>query len=59
MERNLRRAMALSGGEWRVLFDSEIAITLWGLAALASLVVPTLLARLSKASAAQVASSEG
>ncbi|HSG07645.1 MAG TPA: tripartite tricarboxylate transporter permease [Longimicrobiales bacterium] len=44
MEKSLRRAMALSGGEWRILFDSPIAITLWGLA-LASLVVPPLLAR--------------
>jgi len=44
MERNLRRAMALSGGDWKVLFDSPIAITLWVLAA-ASLVVPALLWR--------------
>ena len=44
MEKSLRRAMALSGGEWGVLFDSPIAITLWVLAA-ASLVVPPLLAR--------------
>ena len=44
MERNLRRAMALSGGEWSILFDSGIAITLWGLA-LASLVLPTILGR--------------
>ena len=44
MERNLRRAMALSGGEWSVLFDSGIAITLWGLA-LASLLVPGILRR--------------
>ena len=46
IERNLRRAMALSGGEWSVLFDSGIAITLWGLA-LASLVIPTILRRWS------------
>ena len=44
MEKNLRRAMALSGGEWTVLFDSPIAITLWVLA-LVSLLAPTLLAR--------------
>ncbi len=44
MEKNLRRAMALSGGEWGVLFDSPIAITLWAMAA-ASLLVPTLLRR--------------
>ena len=42
MERNLRRAMALSDGDWSVLFDSGLAITLWGLA-LASLVLPTIL----------------
>jgi len=36
--------MALSGGEWGVLFRSPIAITLWVLA-VASLVVPPLLAR--------------
>jgi len=44
MEKSLRRAMALSAGDWRVLFDSPIAIVLWVLAA-ASLVVPPLLAR--------------
>jgi putative tricarboxylic transport membrane protein len=44
MERSLRRAMALSGGEWGVLFDSPIAIGLWVLA-LASLVLPALLRR--------------
>jgi len=44
MEKSLRRAMALSGGEWSVLFDSPIAVTLWALAA-ASLVLPPLLAR--------------
>ena len=47
MERNLRRAMALSGGEWSVLFDSPIAITLWCLA-LASLAAPVVLNRWSK-----------
>jgi putative tricarboxylic transport membrane protein len=44
MEKNLRRAMALSGGDWSVLFESPIALTLWGLAA-ASLVAPALLRR--------------
>lgn len=44
MEKSLRRAMALSGGEWSILFQSPIAITLWVLAA-ASLVIPPLLAR--------------
>jgi putative tricarboxylic transport membrane protein len=44
MEKSLRRAMALSAGDWRVLVDSPIAIVLWALA-VASLVVPPLLAR--------------
>ena len=46
MEKNLRRAMALSGGEWSILFDSPIALTLWGLAAV-SLAAPMLLRRWS------------
>ncbi len=46
MEKNLRRAMALSGGDWRVLFDSPMAITLWILA-VASLVAPALLRRVT------------
>ncbi len=44
MEKNLRRAMALSGGDWTVLFDSPIAITLWVLA-VASLAAPLALAK--------------
>jgi putative tricarboxylic transport membrane protein len=47
MEKNLRRAMSLSGGEWGVLFDSPIAITLWLMAA-ASLLAPLALRRLTK-----------
>jgi putative tricarboxylic transport membrane protein len=47
MEKNLRRAMALSGGEWGVLFDSPIAITLWLMAA-ASLLAPLALRRFTK-----------
>jgi putative tricarboxylic transport membrane protein len=39
MEKNLRRALALSGGEIEVLFSSPIAITLWVLA-LASVAAP-------------------
>ena len=46
MEKNLRRALALSGGEWRVLFDSPIAIALWVLA-VASLAAPPLLRRMT------------
>ena len=44
MEKSLRRAMALSGGDWNVLFGSPIALALWILAA-ASLLLPPLLAR--------------
>ncbi|GMV05616.1 MAG: hypothetical protein AMXMBFR53_18930 [Gemmatimonadota bacterium] len=47
MEKSLRRAMSLSGGDWSILFSSPIAVTLWVLA-LASMVVPPLLARRSK-----------
>src|SRR5690606_1963490 len=39
MEKNLRRALALSGGEWGVMFSSPLAIALWVMA-LAALVVP-------------------
>lgn len=44
MEKNLRRAMALSGGDWGVLFDSPVALVLWAMA-LVSLVGPVILAR--------------
>jgi putative tricarboxylic transport membrane protein len=44
MEKSLRRAMALSGGEWSVLFRSPIAVTLWTLA-VASLLLPPLVGR--------------
>lgn len=47
MEKNLRRAMALSGGEVGVLFDSGIALLLWALAAV-SLLAPFLLRRWTK-----------
>jgi len=46
MEKNLRRSLALSGGDWGVLFDSPIAIALWILA-LASLAAPILLRRIA------------
>jgi hypothetical protein len=39
MEKNLRRALALSGGEWSVMFSSPLAITLWVLA-ISALVLP-------------------
>lgn len=47
METSLRRALALSGGEWGVLFRSPIALVLWGMS-LASLVLPALWARRRK-----------
>ena len=42
MEKSLRRAMALSGGGWEILFSSPIAVGIW-LLAVASLVVPPLM----------------
>jgi putative tricarboxylic transport membrane protein len=42
MEKNLRRALALSGGDWHVLVSSPLAIVLWVLAA-ASVVLPLVL----------------
>jgi len=48
MERNLRRAMALSDGDWTILFDSPIAIALWILA-LASLGGPAVPTRWTRA----------
>jgi putative tricarboxylic transport membrane protein len=50
MEKNLRRAMALSGGDWSVLFDSRIAIALWVMAAV-SLLGPVITARVSRRAA--------
>lgn len=41
MEKNLRRSLALSGGDWTVLFSSPLAITFWVMAA-AFLLVPVL-----------------
>lgn len=37
MERNLRRALALSGGDWGVMFSSPLAVGLWVLAGVALL----------------------
>ena len=42
MEKNLRRALILSGGDWSVLFSSPVAVVLWMLA-VAGLVAPLLL----------------
>jgi putative tricarboxylic transport membrane protein len=39
MEKNLRRALALSGGDWQVLFSSPLAVALWLVAAV-SVVLP-------------------
>jgi putative tricarboxylic transport membrane protein len=48
VEKNLRRSLSLSGGDWGVLFSSPIAVALWGLAA-AVLAAPVALARLRPA----------
>ena len=44
LEKNLRRALALSGGEWSVLYSSGLALVLWA-GAILFLVLPGLLAR--------------
>jgi putative tricarboxylic transport membrane protein len=41
MEKNLRRSLALSGGDWGVLFSSPLAIAFWVMAA-AFVLVPAL-----------------
>jgi putative tricarboxylic transport membrane protein len=46
MEKSLRRALSLSGGDWGVIFSSKLAIALWVLA-LVSLFLPLVLSRLS------------
>lgn len=51
IEKNLRRALALSGGDWGVLFSSPLAVALWLLAAV-SLVVPFMLRPSARARAA-------
>ncbi len=48
MEKNLRRAMALSGGGWEILFSSPLAIAIWILAGV-SLLLPVLRGRAAKA----------
>ena len=47
MERNLRRALSLSDGDWSYLFSSPISIGLWVLAAI-SLLLPFFLGRSAK-----------
>jgi putative tricarboxylic transport membrane protein len=44
METNLRNALAISGGELGILFESTISLTLWAMAALV-VVAPALLRR--------------
>jgi putative tricarboxylic transport membrane protein len=43
-ETNMRRSLALSGGDWLVLFSSPVAIALWVLAA-GSVILPPALGR--------------
>lgn len=44
MEKNLRRSLALSDGDWSVLFSSPLAVVLWVVAVVA-LIGPTVTAR--------------
>jgi putative tricarboxylic transport membrane protein len=46
MERNLRRALALSDGDWSVMFSSPIAVGFWILAAV-SVALPFVLQRIA------------
>ena len=57
VEKNLRRALALSGGDWGVLFSSPLAIGLWAVAVL-SLLLPLLLSRAANARGAIASTSE-
>ena len=47
LEKNLRRSLALSGGDWSVLASSPIAIGLW-VAAVGALTLPPLARRLRR-----------
>ena len=47
MEQNLRRALSISDGDPRILFDSGLSMTLWILAALV-VVVPPAIRRISR-----------
>ena len=58
MEKNLRRALALSGGEWGVMFSSPLAVALWVLA-LAALVGPWVLGARRRARALAAAGIAG
>ncbi len=53
MEKNLRRALALSAGDWSVMFSSGLAVSLWALAT-AALVVPWAWKRLRPPVVAEV-----
>ena len=47
MEDNLRRAMVISGGDWKYLFSSGLSISLWA-AAIGGFVVPLFVRRFFK-----------
>jgi putative tricarboxylic transport membrane protein len=47
MEKNLRRALALSGGDWAVMFSSGLAVAFW-VAAAAALVLPWMVEQARK-----------
>jgi putative tricarboxylic transport membrane protein len=58
MEVNLRNALAISGGDPSILFQSTISITLWIMAA-AVAILPLLLSRRQKALLFKQAEGEG
>jgi putative tricarboxylic transport membrane protein len=47
MEKNLRRAMSISGGDWTYLFSSPITIILWIMAVI-SLFAPLIFTKLGE-----------
>ena len=57
MEKNLRRAMSISGGDWSYLFSSPICITLWIMAVI-SLFAPIIFTKLGDMKKQAVAGDE-
>jgi putative tricarboxylic transport membrane protein len=56
IEKNLRRALTLSGGDWSVLVSSPLAISIWGLT-IAGLLLPLLVAAFGRSAASAPADS--
>jgi putative tricarboxylic transport membrane protein len=48
MEKNLRRALTISDGDWSILWGSPLAITLWAMA-IAGFLAPLIVGRYLRA----------